>query len=152
MIPSSIPNSPSEINVADARAAQRSSACAAICAGLAALVLSGCATMTASAPPLTVDQLVERAKKGESTESLLASLRGSRERFTIAGSEFAKLKERGLPEPVLDELQSRELQAAKDEEWLRSSSLAFPWWRFQAPYYTRYVVMPPRPITPPKTQ
>ncbi|TAG49942.1 MAG: hypothetical protein EAZ30_01310 [Betaproteobacteria bacterium] len=151
MIPSSVPNSTGQTPVAPAGAARRSTASAALCAALAALALSGCATMTASAPPLTVDQLVERAKKGESTESLLASLRGSRERFTIAGSEFAKLKERGLPEPVLDELQRRELQAAKDEEWLRNGSLAFPWWRFPAPYYTRYVVMPPRPIIPPKT-
>ncbi len=124
----------------------------ALCAAaFAAFALAGCATMTASAPPLTVDQLVERAKKGESTESLLASLRGSRERFTIAGSEFAKLKERGLPEPVLDELQRREIQAAKEDEWLRNGAFVDPWWRFGYPYGVRYVVLPPRPIPKPKS-
>ena len=69
------------------------------------------------APPLTIDALVERSRQGESAESLLASLRASRERFALSGSEYALLKERGLPAPVLDELQRRELQAARDDQW-----------------------------------
>ena len=67
-----------------------------------ALALSGCATMGDSAPLLTIDALVERSNQGESVESLLASLRASRERFVLSGSEYALLKERGLAAPVLE--------------------------------------------------
>ncbi len=96
----------------------------------ATLFITGCATMGEGAPPLTIDSLVERAKKGESNESLLAALRGSRERFVLNGSEFAKLKERGMPDAVLDELQKRELQAAREDEWMRTNQFYWnPWWR-----------------------
>lgn len=108
-------------------------------------VITGCATLGNSTPPLTIDQLVERAKKGESNESLLASVRASGERFSLTGSEFAKLKERGLPEPLLDELQRRELQAARDEEWMKNqfywNGLWRPW-----PYVGYRYLYVPHPI------
>lgn len=117
-----------------------------------AIALSGCATMSDSAPPLTLDALVERSKKGESVESLLASLRGSRERFALSGSEYALLKERGLPAAVLDELQRRELQGARDDQW-RNNQLYYgpwrgPWFPFGNDY--RYIYIPAPPIPMPK--
>jgi hypothetical protein len=113
----------------------------------ATLALSGCATLLESKPPLTIDQLVERAKKGESNESLIASIRGSRDRFSLTGSDYAKLKERGLPEPVLDELQARELQAVREDEWMRTSHYLWnPWWRPWPYYYSYYYVPAPRPM------
>jgi hypothetical protein len=108
------------------------------------LMLSGCATMLESQPPLTIDQLVERAKKGESVESLLATLRASHARFALTGSDYAKLKERGLPEPVLDELQARELAAVRQDEMMR-----YPYWRPWGPFYygphnwVRPIILPP---------
>jgi hypothetical protein len=113
----------------------------------AATLLSACATLGDNTPPLTIDALVTRAKSGESNESLLASLRASRERFTLTGSEFAKLKERGLPDALLDELQKREVAAVRDEEWRNAQPIG--WWRAW-PYYYSYhrpaVVIPhPKP-------
>ena len=111
----------------------------------AALLLGGCATLTDSSPPLTIDALVSRAKAGESTESLLASLRGSRERFVLTGSDYAKLKERGLPDPVLDALQARAIEDVRYEEWRRSQPDFF--WR-SWPYYGFHrpvIVLPPKP-------
>jgi hypothetical protein len=107
-------------------------------------VLSGCATLGDNTPPLTIDALVARAKSGESNESLLASLRASRERFSLTGSEFAKLKERGLPDPILDELQKREVAAVRDEEWRNAQPIG--WWRAW-PYYGYYrpIVVIPQP-------
>jgi hypothetical protein len=111
----------------------------------ATLVLGGCATLVDNTPPLTVDALVTRAKSGESTESLLASLRGSRERFLLTGSDYAKLKERGLPDAVLDALQARALEDVRYEEWRRSQPdffwRAWPYYGFQRPI----IVVPPRP-------
>jgi outer membrane murein-binding lipoprotein Lpp len=114
---------------------------------IAATLLAGCATMGDQTPPLTIDTLVTRAKAGESSESLLASLRASRERFTLTGSDYAKLKERGLPDAVLDELQKREIADARDDEWRRSNPAG--WWRAW-PYYGFYerpivIVRPPKP-------
>jgi hypothetical protein len=111
-----------------------------------ATLLSACATLGDNTPPLTIDALVTRAKAGESTESLLASLRGSRERFTLTGSDYAKLKERGLPDAVLDELQKREIADARDEEWRRANPIGF--WRMW-PYYGFHdrpiVIVHPKP-------
>ncbi len=110
-----------------------------------ALFLGGCATLGDSAPPLTIDALVTRAKSGESTESLLASLRGSRERFVLTGSDYAKLKERGLPDPILDALQARAIEDVRYEEWRRSQPDFF--WR-SWPYYGYHrpvIVLPPKP-------
>ena len=120
----------------------------------AVLALSGCATMGNSAPPLTIDALVERSRQGESVESLLASLRASRERFALSGSEYALLKERGLPAPVLDELQKRALQAARDDQW-RNNQFYWgpwrgPWYAFGSDYRYIYVPAPPTPMPKPK--
>jgi hypothetical protein len=112
---------------------------------VAASLMSACATLGDNTPPLTIDALVARAKAGESNESLLASLRASRERFTLTGSEFAKLKERGLPDVVLDELQKRELAAVRDEEWRNAQPIG--WWRAwpYSYYYHRPIVVIPQP-------
>ncbi len=111
----------------------------------ATLFITGCATMGESAPPLTIDSLVERAKKGESNESLLAALRGSRERFVLNGSEFAKLKERGMPDVVLDELQKREIESARLDERMNTQHIFWnPWWRghYYHPIIHRPIVIP----------
>jgi hypothetical protein len=111
----------------------------------ATLFTTGCATMGDTTPPLTLDSLVERAKKGESNESLLATLRGSRERFTLSGSEYAKLKERGLPDAVLDELQKRELESARLDERMNTHQIFWnPWWRghYYYPIIHRPIVIP----------
>ena len=114
----------------------------------AVVVLSGCATMVNSAPPLTIDALVARSKQGETTQSLLASLRASRERFSLSGSDYALLKERGLPAAVLDELQNRELQAARDDQWRNDRFYGGPWFPFGN--YSRYIYVPYRQPPMPK--
>ena len=91
-----------------------------------ALLVTSCATVP-STPPLTIDQLVERAGKGESTISLLASLRASSVQFRLNGSDFATLKARGLPEPVLDELMRREIDSAREEERRRTAVWGWPY-------------------------
>ena len=120
----------------------------------AVVVLSGCATMVDSAPHLTIDALVARSKQGETTQSLLASLRASRERFSLSGSDYALLKERGLPAAVLDELQNRELQAARDGQWRNSQFYGdhwgSPWFPFGNYYRYIYVPSPPTPMPKPK--
>lgn len=85
-----------------------------------AVLAAGCATVP-SAPPLTIEQLVERASKGEPAASLLASLRASHVEFRLNGSDFAKLKASGLPEPVLDELMKREIDSARADERRRTA-------------------------------
>jgi hypothetical protein len=120
---------------------------------LLAAALAGCASLGDQTPPLTIDALVTRAKAGESTESLLASLRASRQSFALTGSDFAKLKERGLPDPVLDELQTRQISDARDEEWRRSQPIG--WWRawphYGFHYAPRPIIVVPKPVPTPKS-
>jgi protein involved in sex pheromone biosynthesis len=113
-----------------------------------AMLFSGCATLGDNAAPLTLDTLVARAKAGESNESILASLRASRESFALNGSDYAKLKERGLPDAVLDELQKRQIADARDDEWRRANPVG--WWRMWPYYgYDRPVIIV-RPAPKPK--
>ncbi len=114
----------------------------------ASVLLSACASLGDTSPPLTIDALVARAKTGESNESLLASLRASRERFQLSGSELAKLKERGLPDAVLDELQARQIADAREEEWRRSQPIG--WWRAWPYYGYSQPVIIVRPTPKPK--
>ena len=119
---------------------------------LVIVALSGCTTIGNSSPPLTIDALVARSKQGESAESLLASLRASRERFALSGSEYALLKERGLPAAVLDELQRRALQAARDDQWRNNQFYWGPWGGPWFPFgnENRYIYVPAPPIPMPK--
>ena len=116
------------------------------------LALQGCATIGDGAPNLTIDALVARSKQGESTQSLLASLRASRERFALSGSDYALLKERGLPADVLDELQNRELQAARDDQWRNNQFYGGAWGGAGFPFgnYPRYIYVPSPPTPMPK--
>lgn len=73
---------------------------------LASTLLSGCSSFT---PPQVVpfSTITNAAKNGESSEQIIGAMNSSKTIYAMRGSDFAKLAERGFPDPVLDELQQR---------------------------------------------
>ncbi len=100
---------------------------------LSLVSLAGCASLPQADPPLTLDRLVERSKSGESLDSLIAAVRGQREAFGLTGSDFARLRERGLPDRLLDELFRLEISAAEERERLRHWEPPWPRYRLVHP-------------------
>jgi hypothetical protein len=69
--------------------------------GLAAVLLGACAARM----PMPIDEVVQRSKDGQSADQITGALRGARTTFALRGSDFGRLAQAGVSEPVLDYLQ-----------------------------------------------
>jgi hypothetical protein len=73
---------------------------------IGSILLAGCASVTPR-PVTPISTITEAAANGASSETIIAGIRNAKTTYALRGSDFAKLAERGVPEPVLDELQQR---------------------------------------------
>lgn len=73
---------------------------------IGSIALGGCASLTPH-PVTPISTITEAAANGASSESIIAGIRNAKTTYALRGSDFAKLAERGVPDPVLDELQQR---------------------------------------------
>jgi hypothetical protein len=69
--------------------------------GLTALLLGACATHT----PMPIDDVVQRSRQGQTADQIVGQLRSSRTTFALRGSDFGRLAQAGVADPVLDHLQ-----------------------------------------------
>ena len=67
------------------------------------LVLSGCANSPRK--PMPIAEVVELSKSGPESPLIIQRIRESRTTYALRGSDFSKLKAKGVPDPVLDYLQ-----------------------------------------------
>jgi hypothetical protein len=72
---------------------------------LCALVLGACAAIFTPRTPLPIAEVVNLGKSGAPPESVIQRIRESGTTYALRGSDFAKLKQLGVPDPVLDYLQ-----------------------------------------------
>ncbi|MFN3628863.1 MAG: hypothetical protein ACK4XK_02210 [Casimicrobiaceae bacterium] len=114
-------------------------------AALSAVALAGCATLLPTVERVTIEQLIARARQGESADTLVATVRAQPAAYGLQGSDFARLRAEGLPDRVLDELLRLELaQAAERERLLRWE----PLWTHGVWAYPHVIVVKPRPKPP----
>jgi hypothetical protein len=73
---------------------------------IGSIVLAGCASLS-SRPVTPISTITEAAANGASSDAIIAGIRNAKTTYALRGSDFAKLDERGVPGPVLDELQQR---------------------------------------------
>ncbi len=76
--------------------------------GAALLALPALASPTAlhaAGQPLPIAEVVKLSKSGTPPEQVIQRIKSSRTTFALRGSDFAKLKAAGVPDPVLDYLQ-----------------------------------------------
>lgn len=65
------------------------------------LALAGCATRQ----PMPIAEVVQLSKSGAPPEEVIQSVRRSATTYAFRGSDYARLKAQGVPDPVLDYLQ-----------------------------------------------
>lgn len=68
---------------------------------LAVLALAACAAQ----PPLQIGEVVTRSKQGQSPDQVVGAVKSARTTYALRGSDFGKLKQAGVADPVLDYLQ-----------------------------------------------
>jgi hypothetical protein len=67
--------------------------------------LASSATLHSASQPLPIAQVINLSKSRTSPEQVIQRIKTSRTTFALRGSDFAKLKAAGVPDPVLDYLQ-----------------------------------------------
>ncbi len=72
----------------------------------ASALFAGCSSF-APRPAVPIAELTRAAQSGQSSDQMISTIRTNRTVYALRGSDFAKLAERGVPEPVLDELQQQ---------------------------------------------
>ena len=77
----------------------------AILALVLLVVFCGCARWYTPRHPLPIAEVVDSSKSGTSPSLTIKRIRESGTTYSLRGSDFAKLKADGVPDPVLDYLQ-----------------------------------------------
>ncbi len=80
--------------------------------GLTALV--GCAGLDEPPrEPLTLEKIVGLAKEGRDAQAIILEIQTSRNVYDVTASQYAKLSRDGVPDAVLDFMQSGQLKMAE---------------------------------------
>jgi hypothetical protein len=69
------------------------------------IALSACAALYTPRQPMPIDEVVRLSKSNTLPQEIIARIRSAGTAYALRGSDFAKLKAAGVPDPVLDYLQ-----------------------------------------------
>ena len=116
---------------------------------LLALQLVACAPLPQRPPPPSIPDIVAMAKSGMPAAEIIRRLEESRAVYRLSGSEYAKLKTDGVPDPVLDHIKQVELNDARFREWQSARDLywyppygrygyRYPGWWYAPPFPPRW--------------
>lgn len=95
--------------------------------------LAGCASV-ARRPPLTVEEVVTMARNDVPAAQIIRAMDESRTMLALTGSQFAALKQQGVPDEVLDHIQKRQLEAVEIDARFRQQQLYWGWgWGWPPP-------------------
>lgn len=91
-------------------------------------VLSGCAGVLKRPDPLTTADIVRLVKEETPSADIIQRLRETRTILPLSGSQFAKLREQGVPDDVLDHLQQAYLGAVEFDARMRYQGMYWGGW------------------------
>ncbi|MCC6209801.1 MAG: hypothetical protein IT513_02040 [Burkholderiales bacterium] len=104
------------------------------------LLLSGCAALDAP-PPLSGAEIVELARAGRTAPEIIAELQRTGTVLALGASDIVALHEAGVPEEVLDYLQTVQIDALLWQErsrwWYGYGGGAFGGWTYTGPRRVR---------------
>jgi hypothetical protein len=101
----------------------------------AAALLGGCAT-TGASRAIMPEQVVEMAKAGESADAIIKKLQDSGTVYRLSAAEVVRLHNDGVPDPVIDYMQSTYVDAVRWEESQRAYFYRpYPYWYYGRHYY-----------------
>ena len=103
---------------------------------LAAFILSGCAVFE-SKPPITQEEVVAMVKAGTSPGEIIQKLKTSGTIYELSAAELVDLSKKGVPDSVLNYMQSTQIQAIKQENARRDFyyPAPYPYWYDRRHYY-----------------
>lgn len=106
------------------------------------LLAGGCATLNQPRPePPTPDQVVQLSQEGKSADDIIKLMKDSRAVYELPASQLADLRQRGVPDKVIDYMQATYLEQARFEEALRRPYYYGPYyrpWGYWGPVSPRY--------------
>lgn len=95
---------------------------------LALAVLTGCAGILQRPDPMTTEDVLRLVKAQTPPAEIVQKLRETRTVLPLSGSQFAKLREQGVPDEVLDYLQSAYLGAIEFDARMRYQNMYWGGW------------------------
>jgi hypothetical protein len=102
----------------------------------AVFALAGCATLGEPLPPPpSLAEIVASARAGEPAQQIIERMQRSRAVYRLPASALANLREQGVPDPVIDYMQSVHLDVVRFEESMRALSFQGPGWGPWGPAY-----------------
>lgn len=102
----------------------------------AALTLAGCATLGEPLPPPpSLADIVAAARAGEPAQQIIERMQRSHAVYRLPASTLANLREQGVPDSVIDHMQSVHLDVVRFEESMRALGFRGPGWGPWGPAY-----------------
>ncbi len=94
------------------------------------LALGGCANspLFEGPPPISPEQIVVLAKRGDNAATIISELQKSRTIYSLTASQFAQLSKDGVPDAVLDFMQQTHLKEI--ERQARRDAQFDAWWQY----------------------
>src|SRR5688500_6052423 len=92
-------------------------------------VLSGCAAFK-ERPPISQEEIIAMVKAGTPPGDIIQKLRASGTVYELTVTELVELNKKGVPDSVLNYMQSTQIQAVRQEEARRNFYYPAPY-----PYY-----------------
>ena len=116
------------------------------------LTLASCATAPPRPPAPTIPDVIAMAKSGMPADEIISRMEQSNAVYRLQGSDYARLRQDGVPDKVLDYMKQVEIYDARYREWAASRDN----WGYGPgawPYGSRrpgWWYGPPAPIPPPR--
>ncbi len=100
------------------------------------LLLSGCAVFE-SKPPITQEEVVTMVKAGTSPGEIIQKLKASGTIYELSAAELIDLSRKGVPDSILNYMQSTQIQAIRQENARRDFyyPAPYPYWYDRRYYY-----------------
>jgi hypothetical protein len=79
-------------------------------------LLSGCAMLGPSKPPVTVGEVIQMSKEGVPAETIINKMRDSQSVYPLTATQLAELHDMGIADQVLDYMQQTYIEEQRQEQ------------------------------------
>jgi hypothetical protein len=80
------------------------------------MLLSGCAMVGPSKPPVTIGEVIQMSKAGTPAETIITKMRDSNAMYPLTAAQLAELHDIGVADRVLDYMQQTYIEEQRQEQ------------------------------------
>jgi hypothetical protein len=95
------------------------------------LLAGGCATLGSEPPRVSVPEIVALSQEGVPANAILEKMRAAGTVYRLTASQLADLRDKGVPDAVIDAMQRGYLEAVRRDERLADWNM----WRFDGGWW-----------------